>query len=167
MFPDYKYWKDRAPLRGESPSFRAINMHFRPKFRAANPDFSPRPSAARQFCMALIHQVPETPRRQRDGMPTAAETEAILPQASAQFRPVTLALPGIRDCGSPTPRRRYALLSTLQRTSARHECGTKICREKGIEYARRLPGHANISTTQRYMMHLDECELADAQDLVE
>jgi integrase len=49
---------------------------------------------------------------------------------------------------------------------ARHECGTKICREKGIEYARRLLGHTNITTTQRYM-HLDENELADAQDLVE
>ena len=49
---------------------------------------------------------------------------------------------------------------------ARHECGTKICREKGIEYARRLLGNANISTTQRYM-HLDDHELADAQDLVE
>jgi site-specific recombinase XerD len=49
---------------------------------------------------------------------------------------------------------------------ARHECGTKICGEKGIEYARRLLGHSNISTTQRYM-HLDDRELADAQDLVE
>jgi integrase len=49
---------------------------------------------------------------------------------------------------------------------ARHECGTKICREKGIEYARRLLGHSDISTTQRYM-HLDDRELADAQDLVE
>jgi len=48
---------------------------------------------------------------------------------------------------------------------AQHECGTKICREKGIEYARQLLGHANISTTQRYM-HLDERELAEAQDLV-
>src|SRR5262249_36196403 len=37
----------------------------------------------------------------------------------------------------------------------RHECGTRICRLKGIEYARRLLGHTNISTTQRYM-HLDE-----------
>jgi integrase len=49
---------------------------------------------------------------------------------------------------------------------ARHECGTKICRQKGIEYARRLRGHADISTTQRYM-HLDDRELAEAQDLVE
>jgi integrase len=49
---------------------------------------------------------------------------------------------------------------------ARHECGTKICREKGIEYARRLLGHTNISTTQRYI-HLDDQELADAQDLID
>jgi integrase len=48
---------------------------------------------------------------------------------------------------------------------ARHECGTKICREVGIEYARRLLGHASITTTQRYM-HLDDRELADAQDLI-
>jgi integrase len=39
-------------------------------------------------------------------------------------------------------------------------------RGKGIEYARRLLGHSDISTTQRYM-HLDERELAEAQDLVE
>ena len=49
---------------------------------------------------------------------------------------------------------------------ARHECGTKICREKGIEYARRLLGHTNITTTQRYL-HLDDGELADAQDLID
>jgi hypothetical protein len=48
----------------------------------------------------------------------------------------------------------------------RRECGTKICREKGIEFARRLLGHSNISTTQRYM-HLDNSELADAQTLVD
>jgi site-specific recombinase XerD len=49
---------------------------------------------------------------------------------------------------------------------ARRECGTKICREKGIEYARRLLGHSDISTTQRYV-HLDDKELADAQDLMD
>ncbi|HEY3965844.1 MAG TPA: hypothetical protein VGM05_14895 [Planctomycetaceae bacterium] len=49
---------------------------------------------------------------------------------------------------------------------ARHECGTKICGEKRMEYARRLLGHTNITTTQRYM-HLDEGELADAQDLID
>jgi len=49
---------------------------------------------------------------------------------------------------------------------ARRECGTIICREKVIEYCRRLLGHTNISTTQRYM-HLDDRELADAQDLVD
>lgn len=36
----------------------------------------------------------------------------------------------------------------------------------GIEYARRLLGNANISTTQRYM-HLDARERAEAQDLIE
>jgi site-specific recombinase XerD len=39
-------------------------------------------------------------------------------------------------------------------------------REKGIEYARKLLRHAGITTTQRYM-HLDDRELAEAQDLVE
>ena len=55
--------------------------------------------------------------------------------------------------------------STRRQTDAGQR-GTKICREKGIEYARRLLGHSNISTTQRYM-HLDDNELADAQDLVD
>jgi site-specific recombinase XerD len=58
------------------------------------------------------------------------------------------------------------LLKDLVLYLARHECGTKICREKGIEYARRLLGHSNIATTQRYM-HLDDTELADAQDLID
>jgi len=49
---------------------------------------------------------------------------------------------------------------------ARYECGTKISREKGLEHASRLLGHANISTTQRYV-HLDDRELADAQDLID
>jgi integrase len=183
----------------------------------------------------------EKPRvGQRDRVPTAAETDAILSLASAQFRLIYLALrqcgarPGelcratisdidraanaivlkdhktARKTGKPrripigqkleelirqaigdrqtgpiflSPAGRGWSVQNLSRTYsrlrdmaglprdlvlylARHECGTKICREKGIEYARRLLGHANISTTQRYM-HLDERELADAQDLVE
>ena len=183
----------------------------------------------------------EKPRvGQRDRVPTAAETEAILARASPQFRLIYLAL---RQCGArpgelcratiadvdrinrvitlkehktarktgqprripigqklgelirqavgdrptgpiflspagkawtvPNLSRTYSRLRDLAGLPrdlvlylARHECGTKICREKGIEYARRLLGHANISTTQRYM-HLDDRELADAQDLVE
>ena len=183
----------------------------------------------------------EKPRvGQRDRVPTAAETEAILARASPQFRLIYLAL---RQCGArpgelcratiadvdrinrvitlkehktarktgqdrhiPIGRRLCELLDqaigdrterpvflspsgrawkvgNLSRTYsrlrdqaglprdlvlylARHECGTKICREKGIEYARRLLGHTSITTTQRYM-HLDEKELADAQDLID
>ena len=59
----------------------------------------------------------------------------------------------------PRPARR-------KRQPPRHECGTKICLQKGIEFARCLLGPANIPTTQRYM-HPDDRELADAQDLVE
>jgi hypothetical protein len=55
---------------------------------------------------------------------------------------------------------------TFEYGQARHECGTKICREQRIGYARRLLGRTNITTTQRYV-HLDEGELADAQDRVE
>jgi integrase len=183
----------------------------------------------------------EKPRvGQRDRVPTAAETEAILARASPAFRLIYLALrqcgarPGelcratiadvdrvkgiitlkvhktARKTGQPrripigrklgelldqaigtrtegpvflSPTGRQWRVGNLSRTYsrlrdqaglprdlvlylARHECGTKICREKGIEFARRLLGHANISTTQRYM-HLDDRELADAQDLVE
>ena len=183
----------------------------------------------------------EKPRvGQRDRVPTAAETDAILEKASPAFRLIYLAL---RQCGArpgelcratiadidraaraiilkdhktarktgkprripigrkfgelldqaigtrtegpvflspagkawrvPNLSRTYSRLrdlaglpSDLVLYLARHECGTKICREKGIEFARRLLGHANISTTQRYM-HLDDRELADAQDLIE
>src|SRR5262249_13075373 len=183
----------------------------------------------------------EKPRvGQRDRVPTATETEAILAKASPRFRLIYLAL---RQCGARPGELCRAMISDIDRTAnavvlkdhktarktgkprripigqklgelirqsigdrqagpiflspagkrwsvqnlsrtysrmrdeaglprdlvlylARRECGTKICREKGIEYARRLLGHANISTTQRYM-HLDERELADAQDLVE
>ncbi|MGE5193827.1 MAG: tyrosine-type recombinase/integrase [Deltaproteobacteria bacterium] len=183
----------------------------------------------------------EKPRvGRRDRVPTAAETEAILAQASPAFRLIYSAL---RQCGArpgelcratiadvdrakcvitlkehktarktgqprripigrklgelldqaigtrtegpvflspagkawtvPNLSRTYSRLRDLAGLPrdlvlylARHECGTKICREKGIEFARRLLGHANISTTQRYM-HLDDTELADAQDLVE
>jgi len=155
----------------------------------------------------------EKPRvGQRDRVPTAAETEAILARASPAFRLIYLAP---RQCGArpgelcratiadvdrtanaivlrehktarktgkprsiPIGRKRGELLAqaigermsgpiflspagrqwrvgNLSRTYsrlpdlprdpvlylARHECGTKICREKGIEFARRLLGH--------------------------
>ncbi len=183
----------------------------------------------------------EKPRvGQRDRVPTAAETEAILVRASPSFRLIYLAL---RQCGARPGELCRATIADIDRTAnaiilrehktarktgkprripigrklgellaqaigerqtgpiflapagkawtvpnlsrtysrlrdlaglprdlvlylARHECGTKICREKGIEYARRLLGHANISTIPRYM-HLDDSELAEAQDLVE
>jgi site-specific recombinase XerD len=81
-------------------------------------------------------------------------------------RPVPGALDGTFDRGNLS--RSYSRLRDLAGLPrdlvlylARHECGTKICREKGIEYARRLLGHSDISTTQRYL-HLDERELAEA-----
>ena len=46
---------------------------------------------------------------------------------------------------------------------ARHECGTRIYREKGIESARRFLGHANITTTQVYTK-LDHQHLARVYD---
>jgi hypothetical protein len=64
------------------------------------------------------------------------------------------------------PREKWVALPSQLTTDHCQLTTAKICREKGIEYARRLLGHANISTTQRYM-HLDDRELADAQDLVE
>jgi integrase len=177
---------------------------------------------------------------QRDRVPTAAETDAILTRASSEFRMIYLAL---RQCGARPGELCRATIADIDRNAnaivlrehktarktgkprriaigrklgelldqaigtrtqgpiflspagkpwkvgnrsrtysrlrdlaglprdlvlylARHECGTKVCREKGIEYARRLLGHANISTTQRYM-RLDDRELAEAQDLVE
>lgn len=49
---------------------------------------------------------------------------------------------------------------------ARHACGTKTCKARGIECVRRLLGHTNISTIQRYV-HLDGKVLAEAQDMVD
>jgi hypothetical protein len=73
------------------------------------------------------------------------------------------ALPGTPPHGFHCP----APLDDCQLTTVNYQLSTaKICREKGIEYARRLLGHSDISTTQWYM-HLDDRELADAQDLVE
>jgi integrase len=57
-------------------------------------------------------------------------------------------------------------VANLRRTYSRLRDEAGLCRQKGIEFARPLLGHANISTTQRYM-HLDDRELADAQDLVQ
>jgi integrase len=110
------------------------------------------------------------PRR----IPIGRKLGAQLDQAigGRQAGPIFLS-PGGKPWSVPNLSRTYSRLRHLAGLPrdlvlylARHECGTKVCREKGIEYARRLLGHANISTTQRYM-HLDDRELADAQDLVE
>lgn len=63
-------------------------------------------------------------------------------------------------------RQRAKLAEELVLYLARHEFGTKVCRQKGIDVASRLLGHANLQTTQRYV-HPDDQELADAQDAVE
>jgi len=112
----------------------------------------------------------EKPRVGRqDRVRTLAETEAILARASPAFRLIYSVL---RQCGARLGERTYSRLRDLAGLPkdlvlylARHECSTKICREKGIEFARRLLGHTNISTTQRFI-HLDENELAPAQDLM-
>ncbi len=49
---------------------------------------------------------------------------------------------------------------------ARHECGTAVCKEKGLEVTRRILGHTNPKTTIRYV-HYDDRELADLQDAVD
>ena len=133
-----------------------------------------------------------THSRRRDRLPTAFETDTVLAQASPPFRLIYAAL---RQCGARPGELCRATIADVDRvgrliTLKEHKTarktgqprripigrklaelldqaiGTKICREKGIEFARRLLGHAHISTTQRYM-HLDDRELADAQDLVE
>lgn len=48
---------------------------------------------------------------------------------------------------------------------ARHECGSALCKSKGIEAARRILGHSSSATTQRYV-HYDDTELQDLQDAV-
>ncbi len=112
--------------------------------------------------------------RKPGGIPFARKLGELLAQAigERQSGPIFLA-PAGKAWTVPNLSRTYPRLRDLAGLPrdlvlylARHECGTKICREKGIEYARRLLGHANISTTQRYM-HLDDRELAEAQDLVE
>ncbi len=78
---------------------------------------------------------------------------------------------GIKKSGMVPPSHTEAILAhasprDLVLYLARHECGAKISRGKGIEFACRFLGHADIAATQRYM-HPHDQELADTQDLVE
>src|SRR5262249_8794346 len=114
---------------------------------------------------------------------TAAETAAILSQASPQFRLIYLAL---RQCRARPGELCRATIAEIDRPAnvivlkqhktarktgkpRRIRIGKKLCQlttdhcqlSMSIEYARRRLGHANIATTQHYM-HLDEQELAEA-----
>ncbi len=68
-------------------------------------------------------------------------------------------------CPRHDPRRR-SRLAIPDIVSAKPAGVAGFLKSRAAVTARRLLGHANISTTQRYM-HLDDRELADAQDLVE
>ncbi len=125
------------------------------------------------FDISQCAPAPTHRRPARVRIPIGRKLAALLAQAIGKRNsgPIFLA-PAGKAWTVPSLSRTYSRLRDLAGLPrdlvlylARHECGTKICREKGIEYARRLLGHANISTTQRYM-HLDDSELAEAQDLV-
>ncbi len=60
-------------------------------------------------------------------------------------------------------RRAAGLEDGLVLYSARHEAGTRFCKDHGIGAAATLLGHTNLATTQRYV-HLDVEFLQAAQD---
>jgi integrase len=176
--------RDRIPTAAETA---AILERGSPEFRLIYASLRQCGARPGELCRATIADIDRTanaivlrehktarktgkPRR----IPIGRKLGELLSQAigDRQAGPIFLS-PAGRAWTVPNLSRTYSRLRDLAGLSrdlvlylARHECGTKICREKGIEYARRLLGHSDISTTQRYM-HLDDRELADAQDLVE
>jgi integrase len=176
--------RDRVPAASET---EAILMHASPQFRLIYSALRQCGARPGELCRATIADVDrgkcvitlkehKTARKtgQPRRIPIGRKLGELLDQAIGQRTegPVFLS-PSGRQWKVANLSRTYSrhrdvagLPRDLVLYLARHECGTKICREKGIEYGRRLLGHSNISTTQRYM-HLDDRELADAQDLVE
>jgi integrase len=176
--------RDRVPTSAET---EAIVSRSSPEFRLIYSALRQCGARPGEFCRATIADIDRTanaivlrehktarktgkPRR----IPIGQKLGALLTQAigERQAGPIFLS-PAGKAWTVPNLSRTYSRLRDdaglprdLVLYLARHECGTKVCREKGIEFARRLLGHSNISTTQRYM-HLDDRELADAQDMVE
>lgn len=72
---------------------------------------------------------------------------------------------GLSRSDPATPHWHIPVATVPQEAGLQRGCGTKIWRGTEMEFARRLLAHASTSTTQRYM-HLDDRELANAQELV-
>jgi integrase len=166
--------RDRVPTQAET---EAIPAHVSPQFRLIYSALRQCGARPGELCRVTIADVDRTNRvitlkEHKTARKTGQPRRIPIGRRLGEFLdqeigdrtegPVFLCLSG-RGWRVENLSRTYSRLRNLARLPkdlvlylARHECGTKICREKGIEYARRLLGHTNIATTQRYMHLGDE-----------